>query len=83
MTVSRKPRTKQAPGPAPAAELELTYPDNDDVLVPPVVPGGPDRCPTCGRPYFGPASSGLLDLVILTHEQLGHIKAVLETVVQP
>jgi hypothetical protein len=44
---------------------------------------GPAVGPTCGRPYFGPASSALLDWVVLTHEQLGHIKAMLETVVMP
>jgi hypothetical protein len=70
--IQRKSRTTQVSGPAVA----LTSPGNDPEP-------GPAYCPTCGRPYFGPASSQLLDLVILTHEQLGKIKAALEAVVIP
>jgi hypothetical protein len=77
--MTRNPSRKQAPGPA----LALTCQANDDAVVSPVCSQGPACCPTCGRPYFGPASSALLDLVILTHEHLGKIKAALETVVIP
>jgi hypothetical protein len=75
MSVPRTSRPKQPPSSPTPAALVLR-PDND-------CEPGPAVCPTCGRPYFGPASSALLDLVVLTHEHLGKIKAVLETVVLP
>jgi hypothetical protein len=84
--IPRKSRRKQVPRPAPAADLELTFPDNDPELGPASGapgPAGPAVCPCCGRPYFGPASSALLDLVVLTHENLDKIIAALETVVIP
>jgi hypothetical protein len=61
----------------------VPVPANDDAVVPPVCPDGPACCPCCKRPWFGPQSSELLDLVVLTHESLGKIKAVLEEVVLP
>ena len=66
-----------------AVPARTTQPPAAVVLWPePDTEPGPTVCPTCGRP-FGPASSALLDLVVLTHEQLGKIKAVLETVMMP
>jgi hypothetical protein len=85
MIVPRKRPRKQLPNTSVPPDVELTCPDNDPEPVPPGLPPGPtpDICPTCGRPYFGPASSALLDLVVLTHESLGKTKAALETVVVP
>jgi hypothetical protein len=40
-------------------------------------------CPTCGRPYFGPQASGLLDLLILAQESISRAKQTLESVVMP
>jgi hypothetical protein len=79
--VSRKPRRPQGTMAIPAhhSELELGFPENDPEAVScGTEAGGPACCPHCGRPYFGPQASRLLDLVILAHESLGKIKAVLE-----
>ena len=43
----------------------------------------PQVCPTCGRPYFGPHASGLLDLLIEAQDRITRAKATLETVVMP
>jgi hypothetical protein len=69
------PSTTQPPS-SPAVATLVPCPATDP-------PGGADACPLCGRAYFGPAASQLLDLVVLTHEQLGKVKAMLEEVVVP
>jgi hypothetical protein len=66
MTVSRKSRRKQVPGPIPL--LERTLPDNDP---------GPARCPTCGHP-FDVRTSGLLDMLHLAKDVLCDLQAALE-----
>jgi hypothetical protein len=83
MTVPHSDFTKQPassppapPGTAPARAALGRTPAND-------AEPGPGCCPACGRPFFGPQSSALLDLVILIHESAGQAKAVLEGVVVP
>jgi hypothetical protein len=77
MTIPRTPSRKQAHGP----NIALRVPANDEAVVPPGCPDGLGVCPTCGRPYFGPASSGLLDLVVSAHAAIADVKAALEAVV--
>jgi hypothetical protein len=81
--VPRKSRTKQVPGPAPAADLALTCPVNDDALVLGVTPDGPARCPTCRRPWFDAKASGLLDMVVLAQDVLRDIQAAIEEETMP
>lgn len=76
MTVPRKTRRKQAPRTTRILDLELTFPDND--------PGpGPTHCPTCGKPWFDPRASGLLDMVTLAQDVLSDLKAGLEEETRP
>jgi hypothetical protein len=73
----------QAPN-APTAPTRTT-PPSAALALPPAndAEPGPACCPTCGRPYFGPASSQLLDLVVSAHAAIADVKAALERVVVP
>jgi hypothetical protein len=63
----RKYRTTQVPGP----DAEHPFPDNDPEP-------GPDRCPTCHRPWFDPRMSGLLDMLTLAQAVLSDMKRCVE-----
>lgn len=69
--IPRRPRRKQAPRTTRLLTLALTFPDND--------PGpAPTHCPTCGKPWFDPRASGLLDMSVLAQDVLADLKAGLE-----
>jgi hypothetical protein len=72
------------------ADVELTFPANDDEPVPPVLTPGTAVCPTCGRALFPPQASLVLDLLVTAqdalgtaHEAIGTLKATVERLVAP
>jgi hypothetical protein len=78
MTVPRTSHPKQ-PVSSPTPAIGTTPPTAGLVLFHANDPTpGPDRCPCCGRPWFDPRASGLIDYVTLAQDVLADLKAALE-----
>jgi hypothetical protein len=79
MTVPHHDPHKQLPNTAVPADVELMVADNDHEPVPGVNTGGTSVCPCCKRPWFDPAASMVLDLLVTAHKATQTAQAYIST----